>query len=63
MIPVKYVKWAALIFAAVSSLLFISKELIVMAKANLDGKMLKLISLVMILLHVVFILSLHNSMV
>ena len=63
MIPQKYVNFAFLVIAGVCSMIFISKELFAMAKANLSSKYLKVIAFVMILFHLLFVLQLHFIMI
>ena len=62
-VPNKWVNFGFLIAAGICSLIFISKELFQMAKTNLNSKYLRIISFLMIFLHLVFIGSMHFAMI
>lgn len=59
-LPMKTAKWLVMIVAGICSLVFITKELFVMARSNLDNKNLYIVCGLMILLHFGFIYLLHS---
>jgi len=61
-LPSSKAKWMVLLFAGVTSLVFITKELFIMAKAVLDSNKLYIICLIMVLLHLAFVYFLHYAM-
>lgn len=61
-LPSSKAKWMVLLFAGVTSLVFITKELFIMAKAVLDSNKLYIICVIMVLLHLAFVYFLHYAM-
>lgn len=62
-LPSRKLKFICLLIAGVCSLVFLTKELFIMAKAVLDSNKLYIICGIMVLLHMGFIYFLYKAMI